>query len=144
MGDHERIARAWGAVRRVGPVPPGLQLVRVLAQRAVRTGPQIKTMSGVGLTDSVGAGTASETEQEFVRRELRELRDLIDRVNNQANQQIDAVEKALAQADARLAERIAEIEKRHSAERSGALRREHRAAQLFMLGVVFSLVSALV
>ena len=106
---------------------------------------EVNVSSSVSATGSLGIGVGTtETEQEFVRRELREVRELIDRVQTQTNQRIDSVAEGLAQTDARLSERIGQVEERHSAERRTTLRRDFRAGQLFMLGAVLSLVGGLI
>ena len=130
----------WGPFRRIwnwfaywlGPPPESATL-------------EVDVSSRARAIESVGVGVAvNETEQEFVRRELREVRELIDRVHTHANQRIDSVTETLAQTDARLTESIGQVEARHTAERRTTLRRDFRAGQLFILGALLSLAGALI
>lgn len=96
----------WGPLRRIwnwfafwlGPPPESVTL-------------EVNVSSSVSATGSLGIEVrANETEQERVRRELRQLHELVDRVHTQANQRIDTLTDGLAQTDARLSERIGQVE----------------------------------
>jgi outer membrane murein-binding lipoprotein Lpp len=100
--------------------------------------------SSVGLSGSLTGIKTPESEIERLARELQKLSATVERLRQDTDERLSRVQSDVQTLTDDLAARIEGIEERERSHRRGALRREQRAAQLFMAGVALSTASYLV
>ena len=111
--------------------------------------PQPKQMSGavsasLGLSGSLTAIKSPESEMERLGREIRELSAAVERHRKETGERLVAIEGNVQKMTDDLTGRIAEIEDRERSRRRGLLRREQRAAQLFIFGLLLTTITYIV
>jgi hypothetical protein len=100
--------------------------------------------SSLGLNTSLTGIKSPESEMERLGRELRELSATVERHRKETDERIATVQGTVQKLTDDLAGRIAEIEERERNRRRGLLRREQRAAQLFIFGLTLTTSTYLV
>jgi ubiquinone biosynthesis protein UbiJ len=96
------------------------------------------------LSGSLTGIKTPESEIERLARELQKLSATVERLRQDTDERLSRVQGDVQTLTDGLAARIGGIEERERSHRRGALRREQRAAQLFMAGVALSTASYIV
>ncbi|MEA2199441.1 MAG: hypothetical protein QOI89_37 [Solirubrobacteraceae bacterium] len=105
--------------------------------------PEVRSVSasvsgGVRMTGSVTAVKSPESDVERLGRELAQLRTAFERHQQNVDERLASVQGDVDRLSEDVSGRIAEIEDRERDRRRGFLRREQRAAQLFIVGLLLT------
>jgi hypothetical protein len=112
----------------LGPPPQPKQMSRAIS-------------SSLGLSGSLTAIKNPESEIERLGREIGELSAAVERHREETNERLAVIQGDIQKMTDNLTGRIAEIEDRERDRRRALLRREQRAARLFILGLILTTVT---